>query len=590
MSAPLSKSLGSFLCHFLKPHKKVAAIYTLLAIITGLWAPINSILIKIMIDTLNAQSNNMDVSVIFWPAILFIANFEVQNMAWRGLSYFNYIYEPMIKNNMIRQCFSYIHKHTHQFFQDNLSGRISNQINILADNAEKIIHDLYRHLVRSLVLLVTAFISMYYVHPVFFYALLAWLLVFMAFSLTMSRRIIQLSQKHATSESVLAGEMVDSISNAGNVRIFSKRHFELTHLDRALHQTKDAFRKNALYSIKLNFLQGLSLTTMFAVMLYTLIQLYAKHQVTIGDFALIIGLSMDVGYMTWWAMDRVEELNKSIGKCKESLSQLFVPLDITDKIGASKLQVTKAQIEFHDVKFHYKGSDALFKNESVTIYPMQKVGLVGYSGSGKTTFVNLILRLYDINSGSICIDDQSIQDVTQSSLRDAIAMIPQDPSLFQRNLMDNIRYGRLDASDEEVIEASKQAHCHDFIMALADGYQTLAGERGIKLSGGQRQRIAIARALLKKSPILILDEATSQLDSITEEYIQESVNVLMKDKTTLIIAHRLATLLHMDRIIVFDKGSIVEDGSHSDLLAANGLYKSLWDAQIGGFLPDNDDD
>ncbi|WP_291398139.1 ATP-binding cassette domain-containing protein [Acinetobacter sp.] len=216
----------------------------------------------------------------------------------------------------------------------------------------------------------------------------------------------------------------------------------------------------------------------------------------------------------------------------------------------------------------------------------QKVGLVGYSGGGKSTFVNLILRLYDVTDGAILIDGQDIRDVTQDSLRENIAMIPQDPSLFHRSLMENIRYGRADSTDEEVIEAAKKAHAHEFISALPQGYDSLVGERGVKLSGGQRQRIAIARAILKNAPILILDEATSQLDSVTESLIQESLWELMQNKTTIVIAHRLSTLLHMDRILVFDKGKIVEDGTHSELLAKAGLYKTLWDAQVGGFLGD----
>lgn len=269
----------------------------------------------------------------------------------------------------------------------------------------------------------------------------------------------------------------------------------------------------------------------------------------------------------------------------------------SDKPEATTLVFHKGTIIFNNVKFHYKGTKPLFQNKSIEIKAGQKVGLVGYSGGGKSTFVNLILRLYDVTDGAILIDGQDIRDVTQDSLRKNIAMIPQDPSLFHRSLMENIRYGRIDATDEEVIEAAKKSHAHEFISTLPQGYDSLVGERGVKLSGGQRQRIAIARAILKNAPILILDEATSQLDSVTESLIQESLWELMsspvtrhgeqsaaiqknhKDwiaspsvrndglRTTIVIAHRLSTLLHMDRILVFDKGKIVEDGTHSELLA-----------------------
>lgn len=234
--------------------------------------------------------------------------------------------------------------------------------------------------------------------------------------------------------------------------------------------------------------------------------------------------------------------------------------------------------------FCYKNTVPLFQNQSITILPGQKVGLVGYSGGGKSTLVRLLLRLYDVTGGAIRIDGQDIREVTQASLRNAITMIPQEPVLFQRSLKDNIRYGNVEGTDKAVVEAAKAAHAHDFITQLPQGYETLVGERGVKLSGGQRQRIAIARAFLKNAPILILDEATSQLDSVTEHLIQKSLTQLMEGKTTLVIAHRLSTLLKMERILVLDRGKILEDGAHEVLVSAGNLYQKLWEAQVGGFI------
>lgn len=242
---------------------------------------------------------------------------------------------------------------------------------------------------------------------------------------------------------------------------------------------------------------------------------------------------------------------------------------------------------FQAVNFQYVNNVPLFQNKHVLIKAVEKVGLVGFSGSGKSTFTNLVLRLFDLSSGQITIDHQNIREVMQESLRENIALIPQDISLFLHTLMDNIRYGSIDASDDEVIEASKKAHCHKFISQLPDQYQSLVGERGIKLSGGQRQRIAIARAVLKKAPILILDEATSVLDSVTEKYIQEALRPLMAGKTTIVIAHRLSTLSEMDRVLVFDKGQIIEDGTHDELMLLNGHYAKMWHMQAGGFLPEH---
>jgi len=253
------------------------------------------------------------------------------------------------------------------------------------------------------------------------------------------------------------------------------------------------------------------------------------------------------------------------------------------------LVVKKGTIEFENVSFRYHKGRDIFLDKSLTIKGGEKVGLVGFSGSGKTTFVNLILRFFDVDEGRILIDGQNIADATQDSLRAQIAMIPQDTSLFHRTLMENIRYGKLDATDEEVIDASKRGHCHEFIMQLEEGYESLVGERGIKLSGGQRQRITVARAILKNAPILILDEATSALDSITEKYIKESLADLMRGRTTIVIAHRLSTLADMDRILVFKDGHVIEDGNHSALITLDGHYAKLWNMQAGGFLPEEEE-
>ena len=353
-----------------------------------------------------------------------------------------------------------------------------------------------------------------------------------------------------------------------------------------MHNAQEAYQTQELFLVKVYTTQGCMVALMLSFMTYFLINLYGKGAISIGDFALILSLSTEVAHVTWYTATQVDELNKAVGKCRQSLTSLIVPREITDELGARNLIVTKGQIVFDAVSFKYQGTSEIFQGTSVTIQGGQKVGLVGYSGGGKTTFVNLILRMHDVTGGQILIDGQNIRTVTQESLRSNIAMIPQDPSLFHRTLLENIRYGRIEATNEQVIEAAQKAHAHEFIMRLPQGYKSPVGERGVKLSGGQRQRVAIARATLKNAPILMLDEATSQLDSITEREVQESLWELMEHKTVLVIAHRLSTLMHMDRILVFDKGNIVRDGSHAELLEQDGLYKTLWSAQVCGFLPE----
>jgi len=583
----LSRNLGSFIWHFLKPYKSIVVIYVFIAMFAGCWGPFNSMLIKTMINLLSSSPIE-NISLLTWPAVLLVLNFIVfDNFTWRSIGYLNYKFQPVIKNQIVSEVFRFVLGSSHQFFHDNLSGRISNQVQTLADNIERILHRISADFFRGFSLLVVAFVSMYYVNPKFFYILALWFIVFSSFSIFMSKNLVNLSDIHTDSEAVISGQLVDSITNVSNIGIFARRLYEVSRLDKSLIITKDTFQTKELFLIKLHSVQGLLIAIMLGFMVYFLIHLYGSHLISIGDFALILGLSMEVAHITWYTMSQVDEFNQAVGKCKQSLNCLIVPQDIKDKKEAKNLLVTKGQITFLDVKFHYKGMEPLFQNKSVTIEAGQKVGLVGYSGGGKSTFVNLILRFFDVTDGHIFIDDQDIRDVTQDSLRKQIALIPQDPSLFHRSLMENIRYGRIEASDEEVIEAAKKAHAHEFISKLPQGYESPVGERGVKLSGGQRQRIAIARAILKNAPILILDEATSQLDSVTEGDIQESLWELMQGKTTIVIAHRLSTLLHMDRIIVFDQGKIVEEGAHTQLLASGGLYKTLWAAQVGGFLLDS---
>jgi len=590
MNNVLPQNFGAFLWHFLKPYKVVVIAYIVIALLAGCWGPFNSMLIKQLINTLSS-SRPGDIANLIWPGTLLVVNFIVfDNFTWRSLGYLDYKYQAVIKTRIISDTFRFVLGSSHQYFHDNLSGRIASQINTLADNIERLLSRLCGSLIRGISLVIVVLASAYSVSPTFSFIMLVWFIVFSTFSIRMSKRLVTLSDRHTKTEAEISGQLVDSISNMSNIGLFARRFDEVRRLDHSLKATKQTYQKKECFFLTLYSIQGAMIATMLGFVVYFLIQLYGKHLVTIGDFALILGLSMELAHMTWFTMSQVAELNQAVGKCKQCLDSLIVPQDIQDKKDATTLSISKGQITFEGVKFHYKNTEPLFQNKTVTIEAGQKVGLVGSSGGGKSTFVNLILRLYDVTDGQIIIDGHDIRDVTQESLRRNIAMIPQDPTLFHRSLMENIRYGRIEATDEDVIAAAKKAHAHDFIYRLPLGYESPVGERGVKLSGGQRQRIAIARAILKNAPILILDEATSQLDSVTERDIQESLWELMQDKTTIVIAHRLSTLLHMDRILVFDHGKIAEDGTHAELLASGGLYKTLWDAQVGGFLLDNVDE
>lgn len=580
----IPKTMFKFFWHFFQQYKLYVFGFILCMTISGLHGTINAYLIKRIIDLLGAVNSENVASIISLPIILFILNGELNNLSWRGVGFINYKIQPNIKNDIINETFNYISKHSDKFFQNNLTGNIANKINILTDNIEKISSNISTNVIRGLVLLITALISMYFVHPSFFCGLLIWTICFVFISLKFSNKIKILSNEYARIQSLVTGQIVDNIANIQNIRNFSNYAIEHIYLNKTLDDMKKAFKSKEIFLLKFYFTQGLSITLIVVFMLYTLVQLRIQNLVTIGDFALILSLTLYVAGNLWHITVQIDLINDAVGKCNQSLKALFIPIEISDKICAKDLKIKNGKIIFNEVEFHYKDTEPLFKNKSIIITPNQKVGVVGHSGSGKTTFVNLIPRFYDVTSGSVIIDGQNIKDVTLNSLRADIGIIPQNPILFCRSIMDNIRYGNITATNDDVINVAKKAYAHEFIVKFENGYNTIVGERGINLSEGQRKRLFIARILLKNPKILILDEATSQLDSITEEKIQNVLLKIIKDKTTIIIAHRLSTLLKMDRILVFDNGKIVEDGTHQNLLKINGLYKKLWDTQVNGFI------
>lgn len=589
MTEILPNTLFHFIAHFLRSHKRAVAIVVFFAALSGTYSTVNAYLLKVLID--NATQSELLHSdlwrALFYPALFFVINHEVHNISWRIIQYINITLGPQLQNQIIAQMFAYTEKNSFRYFQDNFSGSIANNITILANNIFEIVTNVAPLFIRQFVQIFLALIVMYFVNPLFSYAFFIWFAFFLVTNLYFARKITSLADILGESHSKLSGKIIDSLSASNTVRLFAREKFETDYLKNYLTIVANNFAKKESFSLKLAAIQGMSISILITVLIFGLIQLKSDHVVTIGDFALILSLGLYVAEGTWYLMEQIHRVNDLIGRCHQSLTALLVPHEIIDEKDAKTLYVSQGKIEFANVSFHYKQNTKLFKDKSIIIPGGQRVGLVGFSGSGKTTFVHLIVRLFDLPSGEIKIDGQNIQNVTQHSLRENIGFIPQDPVLFHRTLFDNIRYGNIDASDDDVILAAKKAHAHEFITQMPQGYQSLVGERGIKLSGGQRQRIAIARAILKNAPILILDEATSALDSVTEGYIQESLAALMQGKTVIIVAHRLSTLLEMDRILVFDQGKIVEDGTHDELMKQQGMYSILWKKQVGGFLLDD---
>ena len=544
---------------------------------------IKPFLVKNFINIIsNNSSNNL------WLTFAYYAGLQLMLvLAWVLSDYCIAKYISKYRLDIAEKFMDQLYKYPYSFFQDHLSGSITSKINDAFQHLPHIIFVIVNDFFHFFLLILTYIILLHNISFVFSTAMMIMVLSFIAIILFSMKKGMMLNKQYAEEKSKIIGLIADYISNMASIKLFANRSFEKNRFKKLEQDLIDIDYKGGIYHIKVYALLG-SVTSIYSFFfIYALIIGYQKNLVTPGDFALVIMANFNVFNRLYQLSSILKDFIANWGAVDQAII-LLENTNITnlDKPDAKSLTCIRGEIIFDKVQFYYKNLEPIFQDKSIKINAKEKIGLVGYSGGGKSTFVNLILRLYDLTDGAILIDNQDIRDVTQDSLRENISMIPQDPVLFHRSLMENIRYGRVNASDEEVIEAAKKAHAHEFIMELEQGYDSLVGERGVKLSGGQRQRIAIARAILKNAPILILDEATSQLDSVTENLIQMSLLELMKDKTTIIIAHRLSTLLHMDRILVFDKGSIIQDGSHSDLLSQDGLYKELWNTQVGGFLGD----
>lgn len=543
-------------------------------------------LLKVILNRLSHGGTIPVFDLLIGPISLYLLLYLIMTSSFRLYGYFVEIrLIPAMRKKIANDALGRLIDKNHHYYQNNFSGSLANKVNDLTSSVPDLVQSFIDRFVSHSLALIVAIITLWQVNGLFALFMFTWTFAFILAALILSKRLNRLADDWAGYGSIITGKVVDVLSNILSVRLFTAKNEEKRALKTTFQGAVEAERKLQWTYFWMWLFYGYSFFILLCLNFYFLSKGYQEGWITVGDFALVLVINISIIDFLWQIMKEFSQFSKLYGRITQALSVLLDNSELID--GGNSLVVTQGQIEFTHVKFHYKDAQALFYNKTITIESGTKVGLVGYSGGGKTTFVNLILRLYDINEGQILIDGQDIRHVTQDSLRQHISMIPQDPSLFHRTLLENIRYGRPTATDQEVMEAAQKAHAHDFITSLPQGYETLVGERGVKLSGGQRQRIAIARAILKNAPILILDEATSQLDSVTESDIQDSLWQLMQHKTTIVIAHRLSTLLHMDRLLVFDKGKIIEDASHQELLQKGGLYKTLWDAQVGGFLPDH---
>ncbi len=552
-----------------------------------LWAidiSLRPLVLKIIVDRLAEISSANVVGELSAPVFFYVFMSGVNLLGYCFYDYIRLQFYPLLKRDVVQALMGRMMDHSHSLYQSNFSGSIANKISDAISGVPNVVKLLIDHFFSNGLALIFAVYAVCQASPKFGIAMAVWAVFFIVGSIKLTFTAKTLATNAAAVRSTVIGYVVDILTNMVSVRFFNGKKQESENLEKVCQESIVFDRARDWFFMRMHFFQQGSFMIFQSACLWWLVSGIKAGHLTPGDFVLVLTLNISIidclSTLSW----DIREFAESLGNVIQGLRIIDSPLQIQDVQGAQPLVVSSGEVRFKNVSFGYSGSRVLFKNCNVVIPAGQKVGLVGFSGSGKTTFINLILRLYDVHNGEILVDGQNIANVTQDSLRYNIGVIPQEAQLFHRSVMENIRYGKFGATDEDVFRAAKQAFADEFISELEQGYNTLAGERGVKLSGGQRQRIAIARVALKDPKILIFDEATSQLDSKTESQIQQSMANLMQGRTSLVIAHRLSTIMSMDRILVFNKGEIVQDGTHEELLSQGGPYFELWNTQVGGFF------
>lgn len=581
------KSLLSFVGQFIRLQPWSFFFLFFLSLVWSIDSTVWPYLLRLIIDTLTQHETHRALAWndLKWLLVAGVGLWVFVEVSFRVRDFIRAYAFPKLEADMRMAMFDHIQQHSPKYFNEHFAGSLSNKISDMTNQVPSMIQNLLVFIPAAVssVLIVLFFSE---INSLFALILTLWIVGHFSIAAFFTAKCVKLSNIHGEVRSDLAGKIVDSLTNNFAVNLFARFQFEKLRIGsyQKIEQEKNHAAQHyvacMLASLSLLFLVGTIALNGFLILFWT------QDKITTGEVVQVFNTTFNVIMLLWIAGDLMPEFFKSLGIARQALSVMHDPKDVLDPPHTPALVVKRGEIIFENVSFHY-GQKKLFDNKDVHIQGGEKVGLVGYSGAGKSTFVNLILRFYPVEKGRILIDGQDISRVTLNSLRQQVALIPQDPLLFHRTLEENIHYGNIQASPEEVIQAAKDAHCDEFIKRSPQGYASLVGERGTKLSGGERQRIAIARAIVAGSPILILDEATSALDSVTENFIQDSLERLMQGRTTIVVAHRLSTLAKMDRILVFDKGKVIEEGSHTELMASGGHYAHMWNMQAGGFLPDD---
>ena len=517
--------------------------------------------------------------------------FTVAIVIWAGAMLMMRVYQlidigtaPPLRAKVQKQMFSYLLGHSPRYFQENYAGKLGQKIKEAGRASITILDIICFDASKISIMLLVATVLLASEAPLFAVLLVIWMAVYLYVTGLLAKRCVRLSKSFSEAVSISTGRMVDSISNADTVRSFAKSAFERRLLGGFFDEECRRSQKLRAFLTTLRLFQSLAVTVLLGVMVWLAIGETIAGRFDLGTFTMVFTLSSFISISVWNLSNRMLDFFEQIGTLTSAIELVTLPHEIVDRPGAKPLVVTRGAIAFRDVVFAHPDGTRVFENLTLDVAAGEKVALVGPSGAGKSTIIKLLRRHFVPQAGRIEIDDQDIAGVTWDSLNAAIAEVSQLPGVFHRPLRDNIRYADETAPESAVVEAAITANSHDFIVQRPHGYDTIVGEQGIKLSGGERQRLAIARAVLKDARILVLDEATSSLDSESEHRIQEALFSLMQGRTVIAIAHRLSTITGMDRILYIRAGRIIEEGSHQALLRLNGHYARLWHRQVGGFL------
>ncbi len=504
---------------------------------------------------------------------------------WRISTFTANNFESRVMSDLSNYCYQNLFKHSFNFFNNNFVGSLTKKVRYLHRSYEIVADTFIWNVLRMIIIISVVSIVLTWRNYWLGLLVVIWLVVFLSVNFFFTLYKLKYDIKRSEAETAVTAYLADTVTNNNTVKLFNGYGREIKGYARTIENLRKLRRFTWDLDAIFEAVQGFLMITFEVGILFLALNLWSKGVLTLGDFVLIQTYVISLFDRIWDFGKVIRRLYEALADADEMTEILLQPFEIKDAIGAKKLKVKDGMIQFVDVDFHYHQTRQVLNKFNLKIESREHIALIGPSGAGKTTVVRLILRQHDVFGGKVLIDGQDISKVTQESLWENISLVPQDPILFHRSLRENIAYGKVGASEKEIIAAAKAAHCHEFIAQLPEGYDTFVGERGVKLSGGERQRVAIARAILRQAPILVLDEATSSLDSESETLIQDALTNLMKNKTVIVIAHRLSTIKKMDRIIVVEDGRISEEGSHQDLIKkGNGIYKHLWQLQAEGFI------